>query len=272
MVKQSLSDRLTFLISLFVSKIKVPFETYHGRVPITVAEFLWLIRPILHFKPDIMIPFSDGIVTTKIGRFHIHPDLQSLITVSPAFEKEDINLLSELIYEKLKRKEKVLFVDVGAHVGVYLVALGRKFRNYENFHMIAFEPNASNFYTDNFSFLRKNIKINKIKRIRLFKIGLGSRTTSKPNRFGITTQKLDEIIERKFFKKFDWVFIKMDIEGYETDALNGAINSINASKNVILLVEDIIDKKVTSFLESIGFELYRKLTPYNSFWEKREKE
>jgi hypothetical protein len=203
------------------------------------------------------------------GSFKVNKDIQSVITLSPSFERLDRDFLKKLIQQDLKKKKKVLFVDVGAHIGLYAVELGNAFKRNSNFSTIAFEPNANNFFDKNFQLLKFNIAANNIKAIKLFNLGLGSKITKKPNKFGILTVPLDSLDVANKVAKFDSVYMKIDIEGFEEDALKGAKVFIDNCQQFTLLVEDCVNPGVIRYLER-NFEFIKKITPYNSFWRSRK--
>ncbi len=268
MDRLTLSKQIIFLLSLLIYKVLSPIETIKGKRVIFLSEILWTLRPFTKVRPDLEIKSNYSYIQTRHGKFYVNPDLQSLITVSPSFERLDMDYLKKIVGGLLKKNKKVLFVDVGAHIGLYSVALGNEFKKNKKFSIVAFEPNASNFHENNFSLLKKNVELNKITNIKLHKKGLGSEKSVKPNKFGVITQRMDSIIPSKTIKSFDSIVIKIDIEGYETDALIGSRGVIENAHEVYLMAEDCIDKKLNSYLLKNNFHLITKLTPYNSFWER----
>lgn len=262
----SLKRRILFYSYFLYNKLLLPFNVKKGKWSLFVAELFWTVSVLL--RKNINPPFLlDSYYETMWGKFHVNNDLQSIITVSPTFEKMDIEFLIELISKDVAKKSKVLFIDVGAHVGVYSIALGNKFKRKNNFSIIAFEPNANNFFEGNYSLLLRNLKLNDIKNIKVYKKGLGDKKTDKINKFGILTERLDDILGSSFSSKYDSIYIKLDIEGFEESALRGAAKFIENAKKITFIVEDSINVRVVKFL-SKNARFVVKLTPYNSFWEK----
>jgi len=205
-------------------------------------------------------------IHTKYGIFYVDKRVQTIIQTLPSYERDDIKYLTHLIGEYLKKKKKVLFIDVGAGIGNYSVELGNKFKKYD-FHIIAFEPSANNFSSKSNSLLNKNIRANRIKNIKVLNVGLGDKNTNKPNQFGFITKKLDDVLKKDYVQKFDALFMLIDIEGYEKFALKGAKNTISRAREYYLLIEDCVDTTLPQYL-SKDFVFLIKNTPYNSFWKK----
>jgi hypothetical protein len=260
-------DKIIFYISLLLYKFEILTKVKKGKLDLLLAEVVWVLNGVL--KKRFSMPIRTEQYRIPSGSFKVNKDIQSVITLSPSFERLDRDFLKKLIQQDLKKKKKVLFVDVGAHIGLYAVELGNAFKRNSNFSIIAFEPNANNFFDKNFQLLKFNIAANNIKAVQLFNVGLGSKTTKKPNKFGILTVALDSLELNKKVVKFDSVFMKIDIEGFEEDALRGARKFIENCKEFTLLVEDCVNTDVIKYLEK-RFDFVRKITPYNSFWRSRK--
>ena len=238
-----------------------------------MAECFWVVDSFFKniVKRDISLNrfFKRNYFETKLGKYFITPDLVSTYIVSPTFERVDIEELLRRVGADLKSNKKVLFIDVGAYFGTYTVALGSTYRKYsKNFDIIAFEPEASNFFDNNFEILKKNIKVNKLSNVTLHKIGLGSENTKKLNKYGIATKKLDSVINPKLAKKYDAVYMKIDIEGFEVDALKGAVEFIKNCQSCTLLIEDYVDTRLIPYLER-HFQFIDKVAPHNTLWGKK---
>ena len=66
----------------------------------------------------------------------------------------------------------------------------------------------------------------------------------------------------------DVVVLKLDVEGYEVPALDGALATTTGAAEALLLVEDFVDHAVVGYLQATGWTFVDKLTPYNSFWRR----
>lgn len=258
-------QKLKFLISYIYYRLIIFRECREGKKELYLAEAVWILNRIFGLKAKLPNFLKKDKYVTKFGTFFIIPDLISTITVSPAYEREDINYLIKLINKDLKRGKKILFIDIGANFGLYTISIGRKFNN--KVKIISFEPDASYITLPTYNLLKKNIKENMIKNITTFKIGIGARDSKTKNKQGFYVKKLSSIIGENYFNRYDSVFIKLDVDEFALDALKGIKESVAEGKKTILLVEDFVDKKTREYL-SKNYLFIAKITPYNSFWEK----
>lgn len=263
----SLVGKIIYLINFFWYKFLVIFECKKGRIEMVLTEFIVLLANVLGSYAWVENRlFKRSYYETIFGKFYINPTIICTYTISPSFERIDVNHLLNLMSKELKAKKKILFIDIGAYIGLYMVLVGNAFKKYHSkLDIIAIEPEANNFMGDNYNLLKKNIKVNKIKNVKLYKIGVGSNNSPKPNRFGIQTKKMDTLLG-KISQRYDTVFIKMDIEGQESDALKGAGDFLKNSKKTVLLVEDFIDRRLIRSLKENNFSFLKKVSLHNSFW------
>ena len=163
-----------------------------------------------------------------------------------------------------------LFVDVGANIGSYSILAGAC----EGVKVIAFEP-----VPQTFSWLQKNIKINALEnRIEAMNIGLAEQKGSlnfssnldslnhvvlqeKHNTsvVKVDVSKLDDILDHKYP-----TVIKIDVEGYELQVLNGAKKILDNPSVIAVIVElngarkkyGINDNEIHKLLLSKKFETF----------------
>lgn len=256
-----------FYISYIYYKLRIPLDVYEGRKNILVAELIWLINNIFKKKHEIPKVFKKNYFITKFGKFYITPDVISMITVSPAFERLDTDRLENMIAKELSNKKRVLVIDIGAYFGDYCIRIGNKFSRNKNLQIIAFEPGTEYLSSSTLEQLKKNIKVNNLKNVKIYSFGIGSK--SGKNKIGILTKPLDSVLKSEY-NKYDSVFIKLDIDDFVIDGLMGIQKSVDKFKNVTLLVEDFVKQKETvNYLKKNNYDLTVKLTPYNSFWIKK---
>lgn len=185
---------------------------------------------------------------------------------------KDLGISRELalyrIHEKnsTKQFEKILrpgmkIVEVGANIGYFALIEAKLIR--EQGYIYAFEPSPYNL-----SFLKRNIKLNNYHNIEVFQKAIGAENTK--SRFFIadkcnlsafikregTVDNIDvEIIKLDDFlknKKVD--FIRMDIEGYEKEALKGLENTLSkkdAPKYLFIEIHSVFLHKKNSSAEEI---------------------
>lgn len=260
-----LISKMRFYASYLWYKLVLFRDVKKGTTRIYVAELIWVINQF--FLTKIALPdwFKTDYFVTKFGKFYIEPDLVSTIAISPAFEREDISYLMSLIRKEVVKKKKILFIDIGANIGLYSIIVGNAFK--DKIKTIAFEPGTSYLSTPSYELLKKNIKKNNLTNITLHKIGIGSTNSKNPNKEGFYTKTLSAVIGKDYFRKFDTVFIKLDVDDYVVDALAGIQECVDSGKNTILLIEDFVDRKCIKILQKNHWQFISKRSTYNSFWK-----
>jgi FkbM family methyltransferase len=167
--------------------------------------------------------------------------------------------------------EKLVIIDIGAHVGLY--TLYSKF--FKNHTFYSFEP-----YNIAFNHLINNIKLNEIKNVKLFNIGLSNKIeqkllkipggckglatlADKPIRMEKNHKKLIisvDTIDNLFFNKNIKVdFIKIDTEGWEYNIIKGGLKTINKYKPLIQLEINRLNLKQCNIIISELIKLLEEL-------------
>ena len=178
-----------------------------------------------------------------------------------------------------------LFADVGANIGSYTILASAVTGS----HSISMEPVPSTF-----SHLKHNVQINNVEElVQLVNAGVGSSSSKLrftkdadtvnhvvlnddhlENTIEVDVSTLDEICKRK-----TPVLIKMDVEGFEYEALKGAKNILADDHLQSLIIElngsclryGVSEQQIHEYILSFGFNPYRyepfdrKLTKLNSY-------
>lgn len=270
------AHKLKFYFSLIYYKFKAPFECKNYKLLIIKHELAYLAA---HFIRSFKMIQENKIILIKTnsGNFYIRKAWPDLAIASPSFERLDLDRMYKLINVSLEKGQKVLFVDIGAGFGRYTVSIANRTKKYQHLQIWAFEPLKENFYL-----LQKNVKRNKLSNVKILNIALSNNKKEKtffvnermimltsfnsgPKKIGVKTNKLDNYFKNLY--GYDEIFIKIDVEGHETEVLKGASRIFAMHKKIHLLIEDSIDKRIKNYL-SKKFKLISKQTTYNSFWEK----
>jgi FkbM family methyltransferase len=192
---------------------------------------------------------------------------------------QDIEVISKMIEFKCKKKNKIVFYDVGANIGTHSIALSNIFKN--KIVIKAFEA-QSNIY----EMFNQAIKINNLDNIKLYHNAVSNKNHeiikvdlpdySKNNNFGglelfkpsqnsdnnqmqksgifedVKTIKLDI-----FDEEVD--FIKIDVEGMENLVLEGSKNLI-VNHRPFLFMELLKSKldEITEFFKQKDYTIYSK--------------
>lgn len=177
--------------------------------------------------------------TSALGTFEIRGGTTDFQFINYTYEKK----IREYLKKEVAAGQLDVFVDVGACIGEYCVWLGR-----QNVYCIAFEP-------VNHAATRENIRLNQLTdKVKLFECGLGSRAekvnfnimstvtgSSHINRDGgegnIPIARFDDLTPQLDLNPNQQVLIKLDVEGMETEVLEGMRNFITAAQNLRLIFE-----------------------------------
>jgi len=170
-------------------------------------------------------------------------------------------------------------IDAGAYRGDTVLFFSSKIGREGIIY--AFEPDNKNY-----EYLEKNIQLNHLINVKAIKAGLGYRSSlakqqgtggginlQVANNFNekvgsIKVYSIDDFIAENKLSKID--FIKMDIEGWELDALKGAENCLKSCKPKLAVCvyhkpEDLLN--IVNYLKQIvpGYQLYldHKSTSWN---------
>lgn len=176
---------------------------------------------------------------------------------------------------QIKKLENKDFIDAGAYIGDSAIVFSKHYRPNK---IYSFEPNRHNF-----ALLTKTVEINKPINIIPIKKGLGdtdstaSMTFQKSGSFiseggkhPIEITTIDNFIRRK---KINLGLIKMDLEGYELEAIKGAEKTIKKFKPILLVSiyhtgKDFFEIKplIENWVKGYKF-MVRKLNPIHPTFE-----
>ena len=192
---------------------------------------------------------------------------------------QDIEIISKIIEFKCKKKNQIVFYDVGANIGTHSIALSNIFKN--KIVIRAFEA-QSNIY----EMFNQSIKINNLNNIELYHNAVSDKNDeiiridlpdySKQNNFGglellkpfqnsdNAQMKKSGIFEDIKSIKLDIFneevdFIKIDVEGMENLVLKGSKNLI-VNHRPFLFMELLKSKleDVTEFFKDKDYNIYSK--------------
>jgi FkbM family methyltransferase len=272
-----------FITYVWTKTVSFWYEVKAPRLRLFIYEVIYSIyRSIGHPPPRLAWLKLDRVETT-FGVFNIRPGTTDAACVSPGFERPDLNELISLLSRRLTAGRTVLFLDVGADVGTYAISVGSRLRNLGEISVLAFEPASSSY-----ELLRENVVANDLSEIvdaRPLGLGDGSIDSGilqfNPREPGgrslnaslVWQSELSEKVEISTIDKqvdmetlANVVALKLDVEGSEIAVLSGAVATLAAAEEVLLVVEDFIDESVITYLQTNGWSFQEKLTPYNSFW------
>lgn len=274
-------DKAAFYLRYFFSKVFcLWFEVKRPKLKMFVYEMIYSSAKLLNPRSLIPSPFKVDFVETKFGKFKVRPGTVDMSNASPAFERRDVDRLISLVDGLGALGKKVLLLDIGADIGTFTVTAGNRLKKYAGCRLMAFEPAPQSF-----GILKENISLNGLGGIAeavntaLYSSdgleldfnfnpgapGSSGVVTSGGGTHRVKTKTLDSILEGRL-SDFDILIFKMDVEGVESEILEGAKKVIASGKDIRVMVEDFVNPKIISYLERIGARFEAKLTPYNSWW------
>ena len=172
--------------------------------------------------------------------------------------------------ESFKKKEKIIFWDIGSNIGLYSIYAAV---NFENIEVVSFEPSTSNL-----RILSRNISINNLEnKIKIFQLPLGvlknkflnfnerkfnegeshnsldknidfeGKNINPSNKYRIFSTNIDQIIEDRILEIPD--YIKIDVDGIEHLILRGGLSMLKNPK--ILEIQIEINENYTEQFDTI---------------------
>lgn len=278
-------DRARFVASYVRDKtVGMVTDVRSHRLRLAAYEWSYSMARVAGRRPAPLRGLQIDEVDSRFGRFAVRPGTIDVACASPAFERPDVDrLLAELDRYRAAGRA-VTFLDIGADLGTYTVTVAR---HDPAVTVVAFEPAY-----DSHQLLARNVDMNgvadRVHRVRAA-CGDGSvdRTVltfdaEEPGSSGVRADlvagarreqvvvttvdaTLDGLPE---VRRDDVVVLKLDVEGYEVPALDGALATTSGAAEALLLVEDFVDVAVIGYLQATGWTFVDKLTPYNSFWRR----
>lgn len=241
-------------------KDKLILLLYYTRIPVIIIKSLIFHKSFREIEEEKKHLVRQVTLKNKNGVLFCGNNIATIHTADENYEKN--------LYPWFELNAGI-FIDVGAHIGKYTVKLARNSSN----KVIAIEPEKNNF-----SFLEKNIALNKLKNTICINKGAYSAMTKLPFYFSgkgegthsilkqdenreeifIPVDTLDNIVSQfGILQKIN--LIKIDAEGAEFEVLKGAKNILkNDHPSLIIEIwDDNADrfKKVTTLLSAYNYNI-----------------
>ncbi|MCX6222740.1 MAG: FkbM family methyltransferase [Bacteroidia bacterium] len=240
--------------------------TKHGDFRSVVASARYLISKKSHSK--------DRIIQTSVGKFFCRKNTNDFQFANFRYEWGVKRFFLDHV------QEYSLFVDAGSCIGIYAI-LSAKY----NLPCIALEPVAANF-----DVLMKNIELNQMTgKVRSFQLGLGNenkvvnfyfdRVNTGASRIDnnhisgncrVELRTFDSLLPEFNINKQDNILFKLDVEGMEYEALQGAESFIRNHPRITLVLEKKFTGKtqIKSILDTYGEFEYGMVDQYNMYARK----
>ena len=216
-------------------------------------------------------------IKTKNGeKYYCFNDLIGFYLKNNIIDEYEIIKISEFYLEK----KKGLVIDIGANIGTYSIPLAKLFKKIK-FKTFEIQKTVHNI-------LNKNIKLNKLKNLNTFNVGLSDKKKSffdivpdyKKDK-NIGTFSIDKLTRSDNYKvlnssnkqllnidKLDnynfksIILIKIDVEGHELETLKGSKNTLIKNNRPLIIFEawkreslKKKNKKTFQFLKKLGYKI-----------------
>ena len=198
------------------------------------------IKPLFRIYALLLSLLKPKIVMTEGSKIYLDKNDSLLLSIYPNFEPAETKLVKYCV------KKNMVTVDAGAYIGYFTLLMSKLVGEKGSVH--AFEPGR-----ENFNLLEKNVYLNNYKNVILNNSALSNKSgTTKLFISGENPQD-HRIVENEKSKKWEFVktitldryfrnnqkvdFIKMDIQGAEIFALEGAKRILEENKTMKMIIE-----------------------------------
>ena len=195
-----------------------------------------------------------------------------------------------IIIQNLKNKNNI-FIDCGANAGFYSLDVATKVENVTTY---AFEPSKKEKV-----FLQNNLDLNKIINVEIVDLAVGDKddivifndtrddkinnssgggfvttdSSKTENNYKVKIINLNNFFKNKNFDKETSIFIKIDLEGYDLKAINGAKNIIlNYDCTVIFEFSKMVMNQRDYSINDIDFFLKKGFKLYDIYGKEMSSE
>ncbi len=198
------------------------------------------VEPLFKIYSFFLSQLKPKMVVTEGSKMYLDKKDTLLLSIYPNFEPFETKIVKKYV------KKGMTVVDAGANIGYYTLLLSRLVGPKGLVH--AFEPGK-----ENFELLKKNVELNKYKNTKLNRAALSNKegaiklylSETNPQDHRIVkdkeTRKFEKVsavtLDKYFGKKNNVDFIKMDIQGAEILALEGAKKILSSSKKLKMILE-----------------------------------
>lgn len=246
---------MNLVMQTFGRCVKPLFGTGVGRIPLVVPFYKWIWKKY----------GQKGVVKTTANGFNILIDGKDWAIVPSLYfahvwEKDETEVFNKFV------KEGMTVIDIGAHVG-YFSLLASKLVGSKG-EVLSLEPTP-----ETYKLLERNIYENGVRNITAYRYAISNKCGDSfirldgvspasntiygngRNTIEVKTKTLDSLVHKADF-------IKMDIEGGECQALDGMIDVIQQSPDLIMLTE-----VYPAGLERAGSSLTEYITKLEKYFD-----
>ena len=204
---------------------------------------------------------GNNLILTHGCKMKVNPNddgLSAELLVHGSHEPDTTKFVSKYL------KENIVCVDVGANIGYYSTLYSKIVGR--NGKVLAIEPSPVNF-----GYLKENLELQNFDNYLVFNCASGdkecsvrflmdkrankcmivqdeSESSNNPDIISVPVRKIDDIIDESKVERVD--FLKMDVEGYEWFAIQGALKTIRTFRPSI---------QIEIHFNKLGHEITQKI-------------
>ncbi len=238
---------------------------WDSRLPLRLRRKLWE-----RMKAPSKIQWLDGLCV------HVYPgnETSRSIFITGYYEPNEFYALDKIL------KQGMTFIDAGANIGLYTLFASKKVG--EQGIVVAIEPSSREFQR-----LKINVEMNALSNVRLVQVAVshcprqarllvaaeehsghntlgnfGYESVVQESEEWVRVERLDDIAKQERLDRID--VIKMDIEGAELFALQGATDTLAQFHPIVLLElsdrtlghQECRSEQIWEFLTEGGYRIY----------------
>ncbi|MBV7530373.1 FkbM family methyltransferase [Chitinophaga sp. sic0106] len=205
--------------------------------------------------------------TSAMGRFRIRRGTTDFQFINYAYERQ----VRDYLRQQVAAKKLDTFIDIGACIGEYDVWLAA-----QGVNCIAFEP-------VNYKAIEENLRLNNAgDKVKLYACGLGSKSEkvnfnvmatvtgssyvdrNSSAEGNIPIVRLDDLLPEMGLQPSQHIVVKLDVEGMETEVLEGARTFISTYPNLRVIFERFDnDNTVNDKLSELAHWAFERIDRYN---------
>lgn len=217
---------------------------------------------------------KDRIIKTTIGKFFCRKNTNDFQFANFRYEWGVKKFILDHIHEYS------VFIDSGSCIGDYSILLSKY-----NIGCIAFEPLANNYEV-----LIKNLQMNnlidqvvtikaalgdenKLVRFKFNQVNTGAScidTENKPDSSEVELRTFDSFLTKFNIGRDEHILFKLDVEGMESEALQGSANFISQYPNITFVIEEKFTgmAQIKLIMNKLGRFEYGMVDKYNMYARK----
>ena len=247
-----------------MTKIDTLYSRKLGRLSFLKNVLMWPLRLLLHKQSDKHI--AENRRQLVVFSFD---HIAHTVNLDGVYEKDDLDTFFAWLRSLNIDTNSSMAIDIGANIGNHSLYFSDYFRK-----VYSFEPNPRTFkvllinaeLTNNIECFNYGLSDEaKTATLSINKFNIGGATISETSEGILQTIELKTLDSKKDIDNV--MLIKIDVEGHEYNAINGARNVIQRDNPIIIFEQHISDFKngespVLILLNELGYKSFATIRKY----------